>query len=305
MTLRVPSFAKINWTLEVLGRRADGYHELRTILQTVSLADTLSFTLSEHGVDLTCDTPRVPLDETNLIHRAARLFFAETRLDCGVRVHIEKRIPVAAGLGGGSSNAAVTLLALERLLGVRLEHGRLPGIAASLGADVPFFLQGGSGIGIGRGDEVYALEDIDFAHILLVNPGVEVSTVEVYRGLPAELTMPYVADMMPFSLEAAYRSISTPLGVLGILSNDLEPGVVARDPRLGEVRKRLVGCGSRAVLMSGSGATFFALFDSEATRSVAQENLSDTGWWTMPVRTVGRREYRTAIGVDAGSDRGS
>ncbi|MEP7271860.1 MAG: 4-(cytidine 5'-diphospho)-2-C-methyl-D-erythritol kinase [Acidobacteriota bacterium] len=304
MILTVPSFAKINWTLKILGRRTDGYHELRTILQTVSLCDTLSLTRSEVGLELTCNAPGVPLDETNLIQRAARLFITETRKDFGVRIHLEKRIPVAAGLGGGSSNAAVTLLALERLFEVRLEPARRIEIAASLGADVPFFLLGGSGIGVGRGDEVHPLHDISFPYLLLVNPGVAVPTVAVYRALPAELTMPYVADMMPFSLEAASRSMSTPLRVLGILSNDLEPGVVARYPLLGEVRKRLIDSGSTAVLMSGSGATFFALFDSEAMRSVAQQDLSDTGWWCVPVRTIGRREYRSAIGIDAGAVQG-
>src|SRR5262245_39768263 len=115
MKLTLPSFAKINWTLEILGKRPDGYHEVRTLLQTISAADKLTFELSERGVAIHCDHPEVPLDETNLVHRAAKLFGEFTGINKGVRIQISKRLPVAAGLGGGSSNGAVTLLALQKL----------------------------------------------------------------------------------------------------------------------------------------------------------------------------------------------
>ncbi len=297
MTTTIPAYAKINWTLEVLGRRPDGYHEVRTVLQTVSLFDRLTFSEAESGVHLTCEAPGVPLDDSNLIVRAARLILSASGVDRGIRIHLEKHIPMAAGLGGGSSNAAVTLLTLERLWSTDLGPARLRALAASLGADVPFFLFGGTALGIGRGDEVYQLDDISFGSMLLVNPRVAVATADAYRGLPVELTLPYVADMMPFSLEAARRGLSAPMGVLDSLRNDLEPSVLAAYPRLGEIRTRMRASGAVATMMSGSGSTFFALFDSDAARDVAEKELFDTGWWSAPVRTVSSGEYRRALGL--------
>ncbi len=171
MTFTLPSFAKINWTLEVLGRRADGYHELRTLLQTISLCDELRFTSRSCGIEITCDVPDVPCDETNLAHRAATLLNASTGIHRGVLIEITKRIPVAGGLGGGSSNAAVTLIALQRLWNLHLTPRDLFALGSQLGADVPCFFLGGTCLGIGRGDEVYPLADIQAEHLLLVNAG--------------------------------------------------------------------------------------------------------------------------------------
>src|SRR5205085_2758697 len=137
--LTLPSFAKINWTLEVLGKRPDAYHELRTLLQTLSVADELTFELAEQGIELKSAHPALPLGETNLIYRAAKLLSDFTDCHLGVRVRIKKNLPLAAGLGGGSSNAAMTLLALQRLWGLRLDTRDLFKLGAQLGADVPFF----------------------------------------------------------------------------------------------------------------------------------------------------------------------
>ena len=299
MSFTVPSFAKINWTLEVLGRRADGYHELRTLLQTVSLADSLSFSPADDGIELICDAPGVPLDDTNLIVRAARWLKEATGFTGGARIKLDKRIPIGAGLGGGSSNAAVTLLALQYLWGVKLSPGELFQLGARLGADVPGFFLGGTCIGIGRGDEVYPLADISFGELLLVKPDFGVSTGEVYGSLPDELTKPFSLDMMPFSLEAAYRSTFAPGKTLPLLRNDLERSVFVRYPQLSEIKDRLTRTGACAAMMSGSGSTIFALFDSKAMLSVARQEFSDTGWWSAPVRTIGRAEYRAALGVFA------
>src|SRR5262249_39142868 len=152
MPLTLPSFAKINWTLEILGKRPDGYHEVRTLLQTVSVADDLTFELTVQGITVNSDHPEVPCAETNLVNRAAKFLGDFTGAGKGVRVRIAKRLPVAAGLGGGSGNAAVTLLALQKLWDVQVEPRDLFGIAAKLGADAPFFLVGGTGFGVGRGD---------------------------------------------------------------------------------------------------------------------------------------------------------
>jgi len=295
MTLTLPSFAKINWTLEVLGKRPDGYHELRTLLQTISVADELTFERAERGIVIDCDHPEVPCDETNLVHRAAKLLGEFTGADKGVRVRINKRLPVAAGLGGGSSNAAVTLLALQKLWNVQVAPPDLFNLGAKLGADVPFFLIGGTCLGVGRGDEIYPLADINEEFLLLVNAGIAVQTRDVYADLPPELTKPGGVIKMPLSFEAAYAAITRPCGHVPLI-NDLEKSVLARHPSLVEIKRWLKQAGARGVLMSGSGSTIFAIFDSDKARSDAESDLSETGWRHLRARTLGRTEYLRLLG---------
>ncbi len=296
MPLILPSFAKLNWTLEILGKRPDGYHELRTLLQTISLADELRFTEIGQGVEIVCDHPGTPADETNLAHRAAASFLSLTGLKRGVRIEIVKHIPLAAGLGGGSSNAAVTLIALQALWETRLAPRDLFALGSKLGADVPFFFIGGTCLGVGRGDEVYPVEDLRSDYLLLVNAGIRSLTGAAYRNLPPELTNPSSAGKMPLSLEAVYTDTVSrsgqPEGICSRLHNDLEAPVFALHPKLGEIKERLTRSCARGVLMSGSGSTIFAIFDSQAARSRAERDLSDTGWWCAPARTLGREEYQ-------------
>src|SRR5499426_1620933 len=295
MTLTLPSFAKINWTLEVLGKRPDGYHELRTLLQTISVADELTFERAERGIVIHCDHPEVPCDETNLVHRAAKLLGEFTGADKGVRIRINKRLPVAAGLGGGSSNAAVTLLALQKLWNVQVAPSDLFNLGAKLGADAPFFLIGGTCLGVGRGDEVYPLADINEEFLLLVNAGIAVSTRDAYADLPPELTKPEAIIKMPLSFEAAYAATARPGAPIPLI-NDLEKTVYARHPALIEVKRRLKQVGARGVLMSGSGSTVFAIFDSAEERARAEDDLSATGWRSLRARTLGRTEYLRLLG---------
>src|SRR5258706_4073077 len=158
-SIKIKSYAKINWTLDVLFKREDGYHELRTIYQTVSLHDDLRLSEPNGAIEIICEDQRVPCDETNLAFKAALMLREATGSSKGARIEIEKRIPVAAGLGGGSSNAAATLLALIKLWQIEIEDGELIKLAASLGSDVPFFLIGGTALGAGRGEEVYPIEE--------------------------------------------------------------------------------------------------------------------------------------------------
>jgi 4-diphosphocytidyl-2-C-methyl-D-erythritol kinase len=312
MTLTLPSFAKINWVLEILGKRPDGYHELRTLLQTISLADELSFTSSSRGIEIVASDPDLPCDETNLAHRAAKLLGDFTGIDRGVRITINKRIPLAGGLGGGSSNAAVTLLALQKLWNVELTTRDLLTIGAKLGADVPFFFMGGTCLGIGRGDEVYPLEDFEAPFLLLVNAGIPLPTAQVYANLPPELTNPIATAKMPLSLEAAYANTRSRHSVSGQVSsqasellglgclrlhNDLEIPALARHPMIGEIKKRLMDIGACSVLMSGSGSTAFAIFDTEEARERALSDLGGTGWWCAPAHTLSRRQYQEALSV--------
>ena len=295
MGFESPSFAKINWTLEILGRRADGYHELRTILQIVDVCDQLQFAVTEKEIILTCDNPAVPCDETNLIHRAAILLKELTNCDKGVKIDLQKRIPMGAGLGGGSSNAAITLLALIRLWELDVAPRDLFQLGSQLGADVPFFFFGGTGIGIGRGDEVYPMADIVAEHLLLVNPGVNVPTREIYGNLSSELTSLPTVNKMPFSLEAAYARMR---GAQWNLCNDLERPALALYPLISQVKQQLKDLDAAAVLMSGSGSTVFAVFESEAARAQAIDELSETDWWCAATRTLNRNEYQAALTKD-------
>ncbi len=288
--MQVPSYAKINWTLEILGRRPDGYHELRTILQTVDVHDDLNFSLAESQISLTCDNPAVPCDETNLIFRAALLLRELTGCAKGAHIHLIKRIPMGAGLGGGSSNAAVAILTLINLWDLEVAPQDLFTLGAKLGADVPFFFFGGTGIGIGRGDEVYPIEDISVDHLLLVNPGINVPTKEIYGNLPSMLTRTPALNKIPHSLAVAYaHNMKLPLQ----LRNDLEVPALSLFPEISVVKQRLTDLNATQVLMSGSGSTVFAVFESEAVCDQAKLQMPD--WWCEKTRTLNRKEYQAAI----------
>jgi len=284
------SYAKINWTLDVLFKREDGFHELRTIYQTVSLHDTLKFTATDSRIEIVCGDSRVPCDETNLAFKAATMLRESVSHDGGVRIEIDKRIPVAAGLGGGSSNAAVTLLALIRLWNKKPDDRELVRIAASLGSDVPFFLGGGTALGVSRGEEVYPIEQAQAEHLLLVNPGFAVSTRDAYGKL-ARLTRQESALNIPFTLLAAKGISGLPLAA----RNDLEEAVLAAHPEIADVKRRLLSLGARHALMSGSGATVFGVFDNSQEIARAEAELRAAGWWAERARSIDANEYQATI----------
>lgn len=290
MTICIKSYAKINWTLDVLFKREDGYHELRTIYQTLSLYDTLRLTQTPGAIEIACDDERVPLDESNLAHKAAVRLREAARVTAGARIEISKRIPVAAGLGGGSSNAAAALMGLARLWQVRLDERELLAIAASLGSDVPLFLIGGTVLGIGRGEEVYPLEQVQCEHLLLVNAGFAVSTATAYARL-SRLTRQEALRIIPFTLFAAKAIRELPL----VAANDLEETVIAAHPEIAEVKRRLKSCGARHVLMSGSGGTVWAVFDNSETSERAQGEMCAAGYWAVRARAVSRQNYQETL----------
>jgi len=289
-SIQIRSYAKINWTLDVLHKREDGYHELRTIYQTVSLHDTISIADTDGPIEIICDDPRVPCDETNLAFRAVAALRQATGSTRGARIEINKRIPVAAGLGGGSSNAAATLLGAGKLWQIDVGYGELIKIAAGLGSDVPFFLIGGTALGIGRGEEVYPIEQVKSEHLLLVNPGFAVSTPEAYARL-SRLTRSKAALNIHFTLLAAKGISDLPL----VATNDLEEVVIATHQEIAEVKRRLVSLGARHALMSGSGATVFGVFDNSQTTERAASMLHAAGYWAQRARTVDAREYQATI----------
>jgi len=262
-SLRVPAFAKVNLRLDVLGRRPDGYHELRTIFQSLSLHDTLHITRTRGaGIELRV-AGNAALSQTpahdNLVWRAAAAIRKELKLSGGVRVVLRKRIPVARGLGGGSSDAAATLAGVLRLSGRRIAPGRLLEIAASLGADVPFFLLGGRALGTGRGDEIYPLPDMAPRPVLVVSPsGIAVSTPDAYRWLKRGLTK----AQTPFKLWSFCALCWSPQE--SSLANDFEDPVFRRHPRLGRIRRALLQQGAVEAALAGSGSAVFGLFRNPA-----------------------------------------
>lgn len=289
-TLTVRSYAKINWSLDVLHRREDGYHEIRTLFQTVSLHDLLVIKPTDGAIEVDCSDPGVPRDERNLAFKAALALKEAAGVAVGARIEIDKRIPVGGGLGGGSSNAAATLVALHRLWGVEPDSAELVAIAARLGSDVPFFLVGGTALGVGRGDEVYPVEEVVCDTLLLANPGSRVSTTDAYAGL-SRLTRPRSPRMMTFALNAAKGILEHP----PVGFNDLEEVVMRSHQEIARTKRDLLTLGARCALMSGSGSTVYAVFENEEERDRAVGPLRAGGLWCQPVRTVRRSEYRRSL----------
>lgn len=271
--------AKINLCLHVLGRRPDGYHELAMIMQRVSLFDRLEMTLtSEPGVRVSCPGVELPPDGENIAARAARRILALAGDGCGVEIVIDKQIPVAAGLGGGSSDAAAVLMGLNDMLGLGLDCATLMAEGARLGADVPFFVFGATAWATGIGDRLEKVDEMPPLWYVLVNPGLAVSTAWVYQNLG--LTSKIEAAKLP-------RFSRTVGGVAGLLHNDLERVTVRRYPLVATVKEELAASGAAGVLMSGSGPTVFGVFAEEAAaRKAADEVRRHSGWRVFVVQPV-------------------
>lgn len=286
------SCCKINLVLNVLGKRPDGFHELETVMQPVPVEDTLSFQLRPAaGVALTCNNPALPLDASNLVVRAAEAFLQAAKLERGLKIHLEKRIPIAAGLGGGSGNAAATLLALNELFGQPLDQAHLHGLAAALGSDVPFFLQDRPAWATGRGERVVPVEPFDClrpVRALLVHPGFGVSTRWAYQALAR----------FPSAWQGQRGRAETLISLLRqgeltsaarALYNSLEAPVLKKYPILHLFQEFLREEGALAALMSGSGSTTFALFADQASAESSLESFrSHFGerCWTVVVPLV-------------------
>lgn len=293
-TLQLPSFAKINLHLRVLGKRPDGFHELCTVFQTVSLADIVSFSGCDELL-FTCDDPAIPIDGNNLIVKAAELLRLRAGINAGARIRLEKRIPSPGGLGGGSSNAAITLIGLSRLWELNVSSADLTLIAAELGSDVPFFLTGGTALGTGRGELIESLDDIAEELLLIVTPGIAVSTPDAYRLLNA----PNLTTIEPNRILQICRFEAESIDLrLSALRNDLEESVVSAHPEIGRVKETLLDLGAVNALMSGSGASVFAVFDKKETRQTALEALGlETSWRKFAVAAISREEYREALEI--------
>lgn len=292
-TTRIP--AKVNLHLEVLGRRPDGYHEVRTLLQSIDLFDELTAEIAPDGVIELRVLPSGAVSENadNLVVRAACELqgWGEKR---GAKLTLTKRIPVGAGLGGGSADAAGALVLLDWLWGLSLSPAELHRCAAKLGSDVPFFLQGGLGLGVGRGDEVYPLPDLPEFGIVVAVPDLHIETSEVYARLQPELTWTLrEANVYAFAarLQERLRWEST--------FNDLQPIVVEGWPVVADVLADLATTGPLRAAVSGSGAAAYAVYPNRRSAEAAAAAIGKR-WWTHVGTTVGRACARPAVEFEEG-----
>lgn len=290
MHTTVPSFAKLNLDLRVLHKRADGFHELRTIFQTISLHDTIRIELDfAKRTQIEVTSPIEIVD--NIVVRAAKLVLDELKLKAWVRFFIDKRIPLGAGLGGGSSNAAIVLRALPALAGKALPEETLFRFAKSLGSDVPFFLVGGTAVGLGRGTELYPLPDLPSHHALVVSTGIHVSTAAAYRSLERALTSPDDSPILREFQTIAWTLNGSRLEQLP-LKNDFEKVVFKIHPQLAAVTRKLRKLGAKPARMTGSGSAVFGVFSN--ARQVREAARSFPAAGVFPVRFLSRREYQKA-----------
>ena len=284
MTLDKPSPCKVNLLLNILGKRADGFHELETLMHPVGIYDQLSFTRIPQGIELTCSDPSLPVDSQNLVHRAASKFLEAAKIKEGARIHLEKRIPLAAGLGGGSGNAATTLLGLNELFGSPLSVAELTTQAAALGSDVPFFLQDKPALATGRGERIQPLDffpALRGAAFILVHPGFGIATAWAYQQLAR---FPKALNGTPGRAEqlAKLLQTSTLTSVAKEFYNSLEAPALEKYPLLAMFQDFFREHGAAATLMSGSGSTTFAIAGSQSSADKIAEEFKNkfgkTNW---------------------------
>ncbi len=300
-TLILRPSAKINLTLHVGARRADGYHDLRTLLQSVTLHDTLTISERRGPFGLACRTPGVPSDRSNLVWKAAEVLWAamgRTGDPRDAHVKIDKTIPSQAGLGGGSADAAAALVGLNTLWGAHQSRRDLMHLATRLGSDVPFFFQGGTALGTGRGEELYPVDDVQRLGVVIVKPSFGVSTAEAYAWLDADRASDAAeapAGQPEGRGSVAEVELGWPNGPVR-LENDLMAPVGRRHPVIGEIIEACLSLGASGAQMSGSGSAVFGLFpESGAAR--AARRLRRPDWLVLVAQTQSRREAARRMGL--------
>lgn len=270
--LAIKSPAKINLFLKVLNRRGDGYHDIVSVMCRVGLFDTITFLFDVPTITIECSDPRVPEDASNLAYKAADRFMKACGISDGVRIAIDKIIPVAAGLGGGSSNAASVLMGLNQYYDNPLPQESLVSIAREIGADVPFFVFRSPAKATGIGDELIPLNSLPPFWVVLIYPGFEVSTAWVYKNL--KLTKSEINFISCISVQTFF-DLKT------LLHNDLEQVTLQKFPELKTIKRTLIKYGAEGTLMSGSGPTIFGIFDTSDKALMAYRSIGNKGKWDV------------------------
>jgi 4-diphosphocytidyl-2-C-methyl-D-erythritol kinase len=273
--------AKVNLHLRVLGRRADGFHDISTLMQRISLYDEMIFAPAVHGITLSCPGSSIPENDNNIVYRAAEALLSPLSHSPGIHITIKKKIPVAAGLGGGSSNAATALVTINDLMDFHYNTDDLMKIGTKLGADVPFFIFGKTAWASGIGDRLRKAENIPPLWFILINPGFEISTKTVYEGLNLRLTRRVVNYKCP--------ELHTIDDIVKVLHNDLERVTLVIHPILRYFKSLLVQNGALGALMSGSGPTVIGIFTDEEGAIKAEKALVDAGgneWSIYRARSI-------------------
>jgi 4-diphosphocytidyl-2-C-methyl-D-erythritol kinase len=275
-TIHLQAPAKVNYRLDVIRRRPDGYHDLRMIMQRIGLCDDIVISETETpGIRVSCGAAGVPEGPENIVWRAADALLRRAGRQAGLEIRITKRIPVAAGLGGGSSDGATVLMGVNELLGLGLSDQELMAIGVTLGADVPFFIFKRTALAEGIGEQLTALDGVPPVWLVLVNPNVPVSTAWVYQNL--RLTSEKVLTKIPL----LYDSVAD---VCAVLANDLEAVTISRYSIIREIKEKLLAAGASGALMSGSGPTVFGLFTEEAAARQAAATVSaGQSWFSVAV----------------------
>jgi len=295
-TLKLPAFAKINLYLRILSKRADGYHDLDTVFQTISLHDTIEASVvHDSQVVLSCSDRAVPVNENNLIIRAAKALQERFGVKRGARIRLQKRIPMQAGLGGGSADAAMTLMALAKLWELNCTSDELIEIGSPLGADVSFFFYGGTARATGIGEQIEPLNDVEQTFLVIVKPNVNISTADAYRALDERA----LTSLNSKSILSTSRPIADSDQIdFANLTNDFEAVVFDLQPEIRRAKNALLKAGANQSLLAGSGSAVFGIFESEdAQRRAIQAIELETGWRVFPCRMVGRDDYARAFGV--------
>lgn len=271
--------AKVNYLLDVISRRPDGYHNLRMIMQRVNLCDKITLSLTKFpGITVSCSTKSAPGGSENIAWKAARALFDHAGCDAGVHIRITKNIPIAAGLGGGSSDAASVLMGLNVLLKLGVSEQKLMEIGCTLGADVPFFIYKKTALAEGIGEQFTQLPNMPSCFIVLINPGIHVSTAWVYRSL--QLTSEKELRKLPEFFESVEQ-------IAAIMSNDLETVTIPQYPVIAEIKADLIRLGATASMMSGSGPTVFGVFSTFAAAEAARKEVTkNTDWFSATAETL-------------------
>ena len=284
MRIEKKSPCKVNLLLNILGKRPDGFHEIETVMQPVSVCDEMTFERAGSGLQLTCSHPELPTDSQNLVHRAAASFIAAANISDGVRIHLQKHLPLAGGMGGGSGNAATTLLALNELFDLPLPLEKLHRLAATLGSDIPFFLQNKPALATGRGENIQPFEPFPSLHgkaFLLIHPGFGISTPWAYQNLAR---FPDVLNGKPGRARQLISKLQTGdlRSAVGELYNSLEAPAFEKFPVLKLYQEFLCENGALAALMSGSGSTTFAIAENLSAAEILAEKFKSqfgaNGW---------------------------